>query len=340
METPHSISLRRLAKIAGVSVGTASQALRETGSTSAKTRERIKRLAQELGYQPDQLMAYAGSRHRAGKKGPTELPVLFLTGRSAAERAFLPKTPYRDECKAVLQWRGFQFLEANCETIADLRRALREFYHRGGTGILLGKFERKDWLQEMDWSPFSVVQLGGDYYRPLFNVVSLNYPQAVDLAISEALTLKKRVGIVFHYHPPYQVFDDWLREGVVIGHLNMAPDSFVSPLRMSFALSFEEQAALTREWLHTHKPQVLVGFPIVNSLVLYLRHPRLPLVIPVADTLPAGCAGCTDDPYGQVIHGVNMLDGMIRRQERGLLWRPSIFTLAPHIAVRARDIVK
>ena len=63
---PPPVTLRMLAKAAGVSVGTASQALRGAGSTSRKTSEHIRHLAQVMGYQPDPLMSRAGARRRAG----------------------------------------------------------------------------------------------------------------------------------------------------------------------------------------------------------------------------------------------------------------------------------
>lgn len=48
-----SVTLKDLAKACGVSVGTVSRALNETNEVSAKTSERIRQLAQELGYIPN-----------------------------------------------------------------------------------------------------------------------------------------------------------------------------------------------------------------------------------------------------------------------------------------------
>ena len=47
-ETTMSVTLKDLAKTCGVSVGTVSRALNEKNEVSAKTSERIRKLAQEI----------------------------------------------------------------------------------------------------------------------------------------------------------------------------------------------------------------------------------------------------------------------------------------------------
>ena len=60
---PHATStIRDVARLAGVSIGTASKALNANGRLSAQTREKIARIAREIGYRPNDL---AQSLHRA-----------------------------------------------------------------------------------------------------------------------------------------------------------------------------------------------------------------------------------------------------------------------------------
>ncbi|MGO8658467.1 LacI family DNA-binding transcriptional regulator, partial [Rhizobium ruizarguesonis] len=44
-----------VAKAAGVSISTASNALNGTGRTNAETRERVRRVAEEIGFRPNAL---------------------------------------------------------------------------------------------------------------------------------------------------------------------------------------------------------------------------------------------------------------------------------------------
>ena len=48
-----SVTLKDLAKASGVSIGTVSRALNDKNEVSAKTSDRIRQLAQELGYIPN-----------------------------------------------------------------------------------------------------------------------------------------------------------------------------------------------------------------------------------------------------------------------------------------------
>lgn len=54
MKRPRS-TIRDVASAAGVSISTASNALNGTGRTNAETRERVKRVAQEIGFRPNAL---------------------------------------------------------------------------------------------------------------------------------------------------------------------------------------------------------------------------------------------------------------------------------------------
>ena len=55
-------TIRDVARLANVSIGTASKALNAGGRLSQETREKVRRVAREIGYRPNEL---AQSLHRA-----------------------------------------------------------------------------------------------------------------------------------------------------------------------------------------------------------------------------------------------------------------------------------
>src|SRR5208282_1947067 len=57
-----TLTIRDVARLAGVSIGTASKAMNANGRLSAETRGRVLRVASEIGYRPNSL---AQSLHRA-----------------------------------------------------------------------------------------------------------------------------------------------------------------------------------------------------------------------------------------------------------------------------------
>src|SRR5215217_2072631 len=67
---PRRVSLREIARQLGVSHVTVSLALRDSPQISAAMREKVKQLAEELGYRPDPMLS-ALSSYRLGKVEPS-----------------------------------------------------------------------------------------------------------------------------------------------------------------------------------------------------------------------------------------------------------------------------
>lgn len=75
---PASVSLRDIAKAAKVSAMTVSLALRDSGSISPSTRERVKGVAQRMGYRRHPLRALLGREARIGKSGEPHSTLAWL----------------------------------------------------------------------------------------------------------------------------------------------------------------------------------------------------------------------------------------------------------------------
>ena len=71
--------LQEIAEKAGVSRATVSLALRNQTSIPARTRTRIRQLAEQLGYRPNPLISALMSYHRAARPvKPTHLTLAFV----------------------------------------------------------------------------------------------------------------------------------------------------------------------------------------------------------------------------------------------------------------------
>ena len=77
-----AVTIRDVARRAGVSVATASRALNQTGLVNAQTRERILSVMDELGFAPSP----AARRLSLGRTLTVGVVVSFLTRPQAAER--------------------------------------------------------------------------------------------------------------------------------------------------------------------------------------------------------------------------------------------------------------
>ncbi len=336
-DKPRPIGLREVAAAAGVSLGTASQALRGTGTTGRQTAERIRKLAAEMGYRPDPLMAAAGARHRAGVKGAATVPVGFLCAQPREHRDRFPSVRFEKECEEILRQEGFEVSTANAGTPDELRRIMREWYHRGLRGVLLSHFWHPEWIGDCDWSAFSVLHLGGRFETPTFHTVRFSAAQGLDRCLREALARPGRVGVILHHHGEQRVMDDLIREGVFADWRRRHPDRVAPVLRLAFEADRSKNVAACAKWLKKEKPQVLCGFPVARILLEEagaLPAPDLSFFQYAGGTLPPGMAGMVEAPRRLIITAATQLEDMIRRHETGIPEAPLLISVPPSYQLR------
>jgi len=215
---------REIAAELGISAMTVSRALSGKPHVSARLREEVRRVAAALGYVPNPLVqSLMRSRVRRGspqsglvvawlgpglgKPGAKDVPAFADYARGAADR---------------LAQRGFRlenFLPIHRRMGRDPDRFKRILRSRGIPGILLGPAEEDLRLEDMDWSDFSVVQIGRSRLVPGMGRVASD-------AFRNMVTCHERLGqngfqrIGFYDSLPH----DRRQEGLwQAAHLLMAP---------------------------------------------------------------------------------------------------------------------
>ena len=305
-----SITLRELARMAGVSVGTASQALRGVGTTSVETRERIRNMAAAQGYRPDPLMAEAGRRHRAGSRGRLQASLGVLICRPEKERRKFPNVRFREECDRQIAASGNAPVVADLGELNQMKQTLRVWFHRGVRGIILLGVINESWFNEIDWDDFAVVFLGGNFSQLPFNSISMDYPKCLELALRQAMRMSRRIGVVLPEHEPFKIMDDALRAGVLHEFLRHFPDHFVEALQVPFP----DCATAVPRWNAEQSPELVVGVPAVKG---HLPE-SVPFIYYTADHLVPGEMGVMERPDDLARISVNMLADMIWRGESGI----------------------
>jgi len=329
------ISLRDVARAAGVSVGTASQAMRGVGSTSLTTRQRIRRIADALGYRPDVLMSMAGARHAVGRRGGSGLLFGLLEARSAAHQERYPFIRFSKACEERAMLEGCDFVRSNVTSVPSLRRKVREWYHRGVRGIVLSHWFHQEWLGEVDWSPFALVYLGGKFEAPFVTTVCLDFPRALALTLSKALEEYDRVGVMLRRDGDQPIFDDLLRLGVAEDRRASFP-SRVSTLTLPFRIGTTSFAKMLRSWLREARPEALIGFPIDHSQLAEVRRKRLPFFFCAGNRVADGCAGVEEPVEELARFAIRTLTEKVRRHELGIPHRPELILIPPAWTDRRR----
>lgn len=160
MSPKQHVTLRDIAKAAGVTAATVSMALRNHPNISAKRRQEIIALAHKLGYRRDPMIARLMTSMRQGRTKSERLPLAWINcSRDPDFWTYDYSRPTwegaRDRAKALgYQLKSFHWFD----TMVMPRRLSEILYHRGFQGIVMAGTEPV-FDEEFDWSAFSLVQM-------------------------------------------------------------------------------------------------------------------------------------------------------------------------------------
>jgi len=213
------VTMSDVALAANVHKSTVSLALRNQSKLSAATRERIRRIAEQIGYRPDPMLGLFNLRRRllapprpaGGIAFVSDLPNAAAFARSERhERIF---SSAREEAKR-LNFTMELFLVGPAQL--SPARLSQVLLARGITGILLGALSPGTRSLNIDWSRFCVVGIESTQVEPRVDNVSTNYFQAARLAYKALVDDGRRnVGFVIAHDLGTEI-DSQLRAGYLV----------------------------------------------------------------------------------------------------------------------------
>lgn len=180
MPRARPVTLQDIARRAGVSKMTVSLALRGHPHASAATRDRLRALAEEMGYRPNPLIAANMALLRAGRRSSYAGTIAFVGMGASPERArhttqdgriFLGARRRAEALGFRLEWFALD------EAAPDGRRLSGILRARGVPGVVLGANRMLPAAAHLEWSRFAIAAIGrteigrelhrtvGDYYR-------------------------------------------------------------------------------------------------------------------------------------------------------------------------------
>src|SRR5438067_5771171 len=137
----HVVSLRDIARRAGVSKMTVSLALRGHPHAAAATRDRLRRLARQMGYRPNPLIVANMVHLRAGRRSRYSGTLAFIglgprplqgTGRDHIHRVYRGARRRAETLGYHLEWFSLGGTEPAGRRLSDILQA------RGILGVVLG----------------------------------------------------------------------------------------------------------------------------------------------------------------------------------------------------------
>ncbi|MFA6288867.1 MAG: LacI family DNA-binding transcriptional regulator [Opitutaceae bacterium] len=252
-------TLREVAKEAGVSLASASYALRGHPTVSAETRRAVAAVAARMGYRVNPQLAAFMQARRTGRSMRVDATVALVYGG--------PKKPaegdsYFGLClcgiRALAAERGYalDMIRWNAERDATATKLARVLEQRGIRGLLLMPADEVSrWTLPLDWTRFFGVAL--DHSLTGVPVHRVTDHHAADMAT--ALAHVKAAG--------------WKRPGLVLDPRNndrtleMRLGAYLARVAHDFAeapppllvASGEQRAPAVRAWLKAHRPDVVLA---------------------------------------------------------------------------------
>ncbi|RYD19725.1 MAG: LacI family transcriptional regulator [Verrucomicrobiaceae bacterium] len=167
-------SLRDIGKMLGVSHVTVSLALRDNPRISREVREKVKKAAEELGYQPDPMLAALANYRKGKATAPITAAIAWINAWSPAEQLRSHKefdAYWRGASKAAAKF-GYRLEEFRLGDGYTPERLHQILSARGITGILLPpQRPHPDW-GSFPWEKYSVVRFGRSLRQPETHVVT------------------------------------------------------------------------------------------------------------------------------------------------------------------------
>jgi DNA-binding LacI/PurR family transcriptional regulator len=195
-------TLRAIAAVAGVTHATVSMALRNSPLISSRTRQRVQRIAEKMGYRPDPEVAKLMQHLRLKHKPRFKSTIAALTSIGAAEEAHYAAA-LREGAQRAADALGYGFsvfrIEAGERRSTSLQRMLRG---RGVEAVLLLPMKEAVSLRDLiEWDDYAVVAATYGVRAPDFHRVVPDQFGNTKL-ICEQLARRgcRRLGLVIDSH--------------------------------------------------------------------------------------------------------------------------------------------
>ena len=316
-------TLRSLAAEAGVSVATFSLALRNSPEIGARTRNRLKRLAQQRGYQPDPTIAKLMRHLRTDAEARAHANICGLRQVFPSDQSTNVNfgTRMHDAIAQRAKGLGFAFEALDLGNEASGSSVQRILLNRGVEGIvIMPMMGQRDFGRFLDWTRFAVVSVTSSVIAPRFHSVMPNHFDNILRACGELSRRGfKRIGLALSTDWDERVRYRWTGG---MAWQNLFGGSSPVPIFLGDANGPAIADRRFSEWLIEHAPDAVllesIDRILLNEALRKILPRRAPRIIALnwPNKLAVGGIDQRVDEIGAV--AVEMLAGMIARGEKGI----------------------
>lgn len=317
------MTIRELAKRAGVSHATVSRALRDSPRISAPVRKKIQQLAVEHGYQPHPLVSKLMSQLPHVKSiSRATLAVVTNSGPVWRRHAFLREIYSGLETRAgELGYRIEEFslpdYDMSCRRLSDV------LYARGMEGVLIMPLVHSPGHLSLKWERFASVAIGRSLVLPGLHRVSFNHNQNMLLALRKLRRLGyRRIALALRHDLRARVGDAYVAEYGL--YQRLLPPAQTIPIYEGNELDPREVA----RWLRANQADALLCNYSPTESQLQAQGIEIPGKLGYASLdrfhAPAEVGGIDQHPREVGAAAVDMLTSQLNRNELGIPTIPKL----------------
>jgi DNA-binding LacI/PurR family transcriptional regulator len=318
------VTLKDIAAKVGVTKTAVSLALRDSPGVSTALREKIRRVASELGYVADPILQRLVEYRRMGETARFQSVIAWLNHweRPGQLRRYHEFEQYWLGAKLASRRLGYRLEEFIWPTDCPAKRAEQMLLDRGVLGLLIPPHKPEVNWGDFAWGKFSLMRFGLSVRQVDSNLVTADQQRAMVMAIKKIHDQGyRRIGLI------YNAAHDAAIGGNYYGGFMWAGNSLgiehpIPPLNSE--MKTPRFAARTRRalnaWMKRYQPDAILTTAPETSVLLRESGWQIPRDVAVASTSPSDItvdAGIDQCPHaiGQI--AAEMLVKQISLNERG-----------------------
>ncbi|MBE2215586.1 MAG: LacI family DNA-binding transcriptional regulator [Opitutaceae bacterium] len=314
------MTLRDIAKAAGVHFSTVSLAMRDHPRLSRATCKKVQSTARELGYVPDPMLASLANYRLSLRPVEYRATLAWVTAFPERDQ-WRRNTIFREQyegARARAEALGYKLEEFwLCQPGMTARRASHILRTRNITGLIIAPLPMAGGVLRLDWPQFSAVAIGYSLSSPPLHLVCAHQFRCIRLALHElAMRGYRRVGLVMLKSSDDRVDNNWLA-GYLVEQYAEGGREHLRPLLLDAwdETSFEA-------WLLRERPDAVVSKVPQTLSALRARGIAVPQDMGVAYLSPMNPgdehSGVNENSESVGAAAVDFVAGMLHRNERGV----------------------
>lgn len=324
-EPKRAVTIKDIAKIAGVHFTTVSLALRDHPSLLPATKARIREVAEKLGYVPNPVFSALTHFHLHGRVRAAAPRVAYLVNHPLDQGAALyrPQQQILDGAREQARALGYELEVVTIGVEGNESLRLDAFLKEQNiTGVVLAAFDPGFASVTLDWDEYSVVKIDSLHLDPPAPVVGSDHRQDVRLAFQRLQALGyRRIGLAIG-RADEDATERLYTAGYLLEQAAIPPTERIPELLFPYNCSMPQAGELLRKWIRTHNVDaVMCNWSVVGDM-LRAAGLLVPQEVACASLClldrNSGLAGVCPNPGVVGAKAVALVAAMLKSGERGV----------------------